>query len=199
MTEHYYTEKPSSELKIYKIKFNIRNKDIELFTASGVFSPRELDTGSAILLKNCIINDNWKVLDLGCGYGIVGISLKLLFPSIDLTLSDINERALDFTRKNLKRYNLKASVIKSDSFANIKDKFDTILLNPPQTAGKQLCFNMIEKSKEHLNPDGILQLVARHNKGGKDLSKKMFEVFGNVKEITKTAGFRVYVSKLENK
>ena len=199
MTEHYFTEKPTSELKIYKIKFNIRNKDIELFTASGVFSPRELDTGSDILLKNCIINDNWKVLDLGCGYGIVGISLKLLFPSITLTLSDINERALDMTRKNIKKYNIKAYVIKSNSFDNIKDKFDTILLNPPQTAGKQLCFNMIEKSKEHLNKDGILQLVARHNKGGKDLSKKMFEVFSNVKEITKTAGFRVYVSKLENK
>ncbi|MEK6955808.1 MAG: methyltransferase, partial [Nanoarchaeota archaeon] len=166
---------------------------------SGVFSPRELDTGSDILLKNCIINDNWKVLDLGCGYGIVGISLKLLFPSITLTLSDINERALDMTRKNIKKYNIKAYVIKSNSFDNIKDKFDTILLNPPQTAGKQLCFNMIEKSKEHLNKDGILQLVARHNKGGKDLSKKMFEVFSNVKEITKTAGFRVYVSKLENK
>ena len=195
MTEHYYTEKPTSELKIYKINFNVRNKDIELFTASGVFSPKGLDTGSDILLKNCIINDKWKVLDLGCGYGIVGISLKLLFPSINLTLSDINERALEFAKKNIKKYNLKASVIKSNSFDNIKDKFDTILLNPPQTAGKQLCFNMIEKSKEHLVNNGILQLVARHNKGGKDLSKKMFEVFGNVEEIIKRAGFRVYVSK----
>ncbi|KHO53440.1 MAG: methyltransferase small [archaeon GW2011_AR18] len=160
MTEHYFTEKPTSELKIYSIKFNIRNKDVELFTASGVFSPKSIDTGSDIFLKKCIINDNWKVLDLGCGYGVVGISLKLLFPSIDLTLSDINERALDITRKNLKKYNLKANVIKSNSFDNIKNKFDTILLNPPQTAGKQLCFKMI-----------------------------------NVKEITKTAGFRVYVSK----
>jgi 16S rRNA (guanine1207-N2)-methyltransferase len=73
--------------------------------------------------------------------------------------------------------------------------FDTILLNPPQTAGKKLCFELIEESKAHLKKDGLLQLVARHNKGGKDLSKKMLEVFGNVEPTAKEAGFRVYVSK----
>ena len=85
--------------------------------------------------------------------------------------------------------------MQSDGFENIKDKFDTILLNPPQTAGKQLCQKLIEDSKQHLNPKGCLQLVARHNKGGKELSKKMFEVFGNMKEIAKGSGYRTYLSQ----
>ena len=90
---------------------------------------------------------------------------------------------------------MKADARASDLFSGIPEKFDTILLNPPQSAGKKLCFQMIEKSKEHLNKEGLLQLVARPRKGGKTLAGKMKEVFGNVEVIAKGAGFSVYASK----
>ena len=92
-------------------------------------------------------------------------------------------------------HKLKATIIQSDGFENIKNEFDTILLNPPQTTGKQLCFKLIEDSKKHLKNKGYLQIVARHNKGGIELSKKMLEVFNNVKDIAKASGYRIYISQ----
>src|SRR3989344_7693075 len=101
MTEHYFTKTPTSKLRAYKIKVIVRNQEIELYTASGLFSAKRLDNGSGLLINKCLIKEKDKVLDLGCGYGIVGISIKLAFPKIDLTLSDINERAISLTNKNL--------------------------------------------------------------------------------------------------
>ena len=195
MQEHYFTSSPQSKLKIYKIKATVRNKEIEFFTASGLFSIKKIDKGSELLINKCIIKDNWKVLDLGCGYGIIGLASLKSNSKLELTFSDINERAIQITKKNLELNRLKAKTIISNGFKNIKEKFDTILLNPPQTAGKQLCFNLIEDSKKYLENKGILQIVARHNKGGKELSKKMFETFNNVKEIAKASGYRIYTSQ----
>ena len=193
--EHYFTKSPKSEIKILKIKEKLRNKEIEFYTASGLFSLKNIDKGSKLLTEKCIIKDNWKILDLGCGYGIIGLALKLAYPNMEVTFSDINERAIQLTNMNLKLHNIKAKAIQSNSFENIKDKFDTILLNPPQTAGKEICFKLIEDSKEHLKNKGLLQIVARHNKGGKDLSKKMLETFHNVKETAKSKGYRIYISQ----
>ncbi|MBI2148870.1 class I SAM-dependent methyltransferase [Candidatus Woesearchaeota archaeon] len=194
--EHYFTKSPKSELKIKKLKAILRKKEIEFYTASGLFSINQVDKGSELLINKCLIENNWKILDLGCGYGIIGLSLLKFNITLKLTFSDINERAIQITKKNLEFHKLKAELIQSDGFESIKEKFNTILLNPPQTAGKKLCFKLIEDSKQHLEKEGYLQIVARHNKGGKELSKKMFEVFNNVKEISKSAGYRIYISKL---
>jgi len=82
-------------------------------------------------------------------------------------------------------------------FDPVEGKFDVILLNPPQTAGRKLCFRMIEESRKYLKKGGSLQLVARHNKGGRVLSEKMEEVFGNLETIARKGGYRVYVSRLK--
>lgn len=193
--EHYFTKSPKSKLRLFKIKTKLRNREIEFCTASGLFSARSIDRGSELLINKCIIKDNWKILDLGCGYGIIGLSMLLTNPTIKLTFSDINERAIQLTKMNLKKYNLSANVIQSNGFENLKERFNTILLNPPQTAGKELCYKLIKDSKDHLVKNGLLQIVARHNKGGKELSNKMLETFNNVKEIAKSAGYRIYVSQ----
>ncbi len=195
MAEHYFTRSPKSDLRLFKLKAVLRNKEITFYTASGLFSIKGVDRGSELLINKCTIKDNWKILDLGCGYGIIGLSLLLTNPTLKLTFSDINERAVKITNMNLILHNLKADVIQSNCFENIKEKFDSILLNPPQTAGKQLCFKLIEDSKKYLNKKGLLQIAARHNKGGKDLSKKMKEVFNNVKETYKASGYRIYISQ----
>src|SRR3989338_10351857 len=185
--EHYFTQNPTSELKITKVKTTLKNKEIEIYTASGLFSIKRIDVGTEILVNKAVIRNNYKILDLGCGYGIVGIALMLNNSSLKLTFSDINERAIKITKMNLDKYKLKAETIQSNGFENIKEKFDTILLNPPQTAGKELCFKLMEDSYQHLEDKGTLQIVARHNKGGKALSEKMEEIFGNVKELVKQA------------
>jgi 16S rRNA G1207 methylase RsmC len=85
--------------------------------------------------------------------------------------------------------------LKTKGFLGIHGKFNTILLNPPQSAGKELCMKMIELSKEHLEKNGLFQMVARHNIGGRELEKHMIKIFGNAKEISKKSGFRIYVSE----
>jgi len=191
MTEHYYTKDPKSELKTFLVEKEILGNKIRLYTASGLFSKERLDKGSLLLIENAQIKGK-DVLDLGCGYGVVGISIAKRYGSA-VTFSDINSRAVEFTIKNCKLNSIKEySAVQSDGFEDISRKFDHILLNPPQTAGKDVCLRLIEESLEHLNHGGDLQIVARHNKGGKTLSEHMRTVFGNLSVSAKSGGFWVY-------
>lgn len=191
---HYYSEKQQSSSKQFNINIKHKNDEFELISAHGVFSKKKLDLGSKLLIEKCVVKKNQKVLDLGCGIGVIGISV-LRLASVDMTFSDVNERALRIVNKNLKKYSLKGKVIKSDVFKSIEDKFDVILSNPPYAAGRKLCFEIITQSFNNLNEDGSLQLVARHNKGGKVLGEKIEEVFGNLEILGKGSGFRVYSGK----
>jgi len=195
---HYFSEKQDSKLDLKKIKIVLKKVSFELYSGSGVFSKDRLDLGTNILIEKAIIPEKGKILDLGCGIGVVGISLKLINPDLIVLMADVNKRAVYLSKKNILLHKLEGiEARKSDSFENILEKFDTVLLNPPQTAGKDVCFGLIEGAHAHLNKDGTLQLVARHNKGGKQLSQKMQETFGNVIEIAKGSGYRIYLSKLE--
>ena len=195
---HYFSKEQKSPLRLSTITTNLKNIQFEFYTGSGVFSSKKVDKGTILLIEKAIIKPNWKILDLGCGYGPVGISIAKSFPGAKVLMTDVNSRAVKLAKMSIelnKTTNAEAKY--SDKFEKIDQKFNTILFNPPQTAGKQLCFNMITQSKDHLEKNGLLQLVARHNKGGKDLSKKMDEVFNNVKETAKGSGYRIYVSKKE--
>ena len=193
--EHYYSERQKSKLHAKKIFQKIRNANFELCTSSGVFSKEKIDKGTLILAENMIIDKNEKVLDIGCGIGILGIAAAKLFDA-DVVMSDINKRAVMLAKKNIVLNKVKAEIFHGNLYEKIKDNdFNVILSNPPQTAGKEICFKLIEESKIHLKNGGSLQLVARHNKGGKTLSKKMEEVFGNIKVIAKKSGYWVYLSE----
>lgn len=198
MTEHYYTQNQTSAFKPEKITVNVLGKEVELYTSGGVFSAREIDKGTKLLIESALIKRGWKVLDFGCGCGVIGIALKKKEPELNVTFSDVNERAVKLAEMNLKLNKITADVFQSNVFENKElntIQFDTILLNPPQTAGKKICFRMIEESAAHLVNGGALQIVARHKKGGKELSKKMEEIFGNVAVAGKKGWYRVYVSE----
>ena len=188
---HYYSEKQDSPLIRNDIKIKVFDQVFSLTSAGGIFSKDGLDKASKLLIENSDIPKNAKVLDLGCGYGVVGISLLKKYDDLELTFSDVNERALLLTKENLKKQGLKGKVIKSDSFDNIKEVFDYILTNPPIAAGRKKCYELIEQSHSHLKKGGSLYLVARHKKGGEMLQKKMEEHFF-VSVVAKGSGFRVY-------
>ncbi len=181
--EHYFSEKQSSPFKLKKIHFSLGGQDFYFYTAPGVFSRTRIDKGSTFLVKTATIKDNWKVLDLGCGYGPVGIIIKKLNPKAEVWLSDVNERAIKLTLMNAELNKVDVKVLKSNSFENLNAYFDTILFNPPQAAGLKLCFKMVEDSYNHLKDGGMLQLVARQNTGGRRFEKLMLELFGNVEPI----------------
>ena len=195
MQEHYYTEKPKSRLKLFKISAILRDKRFEFFSATGIFSQKKIDLGTELLINDCEIKDNWDVLDLGCGYGAVGIAIKRLFPTTNVFMTDINQRATKIAKKNAELNNVNVEIMHGNLFETFKNrKFNTILINPPQTAGNDVCFKMIELSKDFLEENGLLQIVARHNKGGSSFEKQMQIIFNNVTTISKKSGYRIYVS-----
>jgi 16S rRNA G1207 methylase RsmC len=193
---HYYEKKQTSQLNIQKIPTVLRGSSLDIYSASGIFSKSRIDKGSMLLANTAIIEEGWKVLDFGCGYGVIGVAIAKSFPSCKVLMSDINKRAVMMSKKNIDENKLKnASAIQSDMFEKIHEEFNTILLNPPQSAGKELCIKMIEQAKEHLLEGGLFQMVARHNIGGRELEKHMLRIYGNVREIAKRSGYRIYVSE----
>ncbi len=198
--QHYFSETQSSKEIVKKIKTNILNHDFEFYTASGVFSADKIDTGTRILIENVIVREKDAVLDFGSGIGVVGIVIKKIFSQIKVYLTDINERAVNIARKNAELNNMDLIAFQGNLYESIPTelKFDTIISNLPQHAGRKTCFTIIEQSKNYLKHGGTLQVVARHQKGGKETEKKMLEVFGNVETLAKESGYRVYLSKNSN-
>lgn len=194
---HYYNKDQDSPLRIFQISIKLLNENYEFYTASGIFSIKGLDIGTKLLLSSAEIKEGWKILDFGCGWGAVGIIIAKRFPSTKVDMIDVNKRAIKMANLNIGKNNVKnTNAFYSDFYEEINEKFDTILVNPPQVAGKDVCFKIIVDSRNYLCDGGLLQLVARHNKGGVVLRNKMMEVFGNVKDTAKKAGYRIYVSKL---
>lgn len=198
MNDHYYTGKPKSRLKVTEFTQRLRGNPIHLYSGSGVFSIGQVDKGTLLLIENASVEDGWDILDLGCGYGPVGISIAKAYPNARVLMSDVNSRAVGLAKKGIARNGLSnITAVQSDAYDSIDGNFDTILLNPPQNAGKEVCHQMIEGSLSHLKPGGLLQLVARHSKGGKSLSSFMEEVFGNLEVTAKGSGYRIYASSTE--
>ncbi len=194
MNEHYYSAKQTSTRDLKQFTATLRNTECTFYTSKGVFSKDRIDPGTELLVNKATINPTDRILDLGCGIGIVGISLKKAFPKIEAVMTDINQRAIMLARKNAKLNKVNCKITGGNLYEPVEGKFETILINPPQSAGKDLCFQIIEQAPIYLKKGGRLQLVARHQKGGKSLSKRMEEVFGNVEAIAKKSGYRVYVS-----
>lgn len=196
MAEHYFSAQPQSPQRLQVVGMSARGVHADFLTSSGVFSKSRLDPGSALLIEAAQIQPSWLVLDMGCGYGPVGILLAKAFPRTRFILSDVNERAVALARMNIKRNSVSNGEARvSDGFAFLPDEFDAVLLNPPQTAGKKVCLRLFKESFDHLKPGGLLQVVARHNKGGSTLSSEMKKIFGNVQTIARKGGYHVYVSE----
>jgi 16S rRNA G1207 methylase RsmC len=194
MQEHYFTEKPKSKRREEKFKTKLLGNEIEITSASGIFSVKEVDFGTRLLIENAQVPFNANILDLGCGYGVVGVALKKARPDLKVTLADINERAVKYAGLNARNNGVECTVVKGNLFENLNYEFNTILTNPPFSAGKKLCIEFIRQSRNHLIKGGSFQLVAPHNKGGSSLKAIMLETFGNVDELVKKSGYRVYRS-----
>ncbi len=195
MTQHYFTENPDSEIKEKSFSENISGSQLNFISVSGVFSfETKIDRASLNLIKNFTPGGS-TVLDVGCGYGAIGLFVKALFYEQKITMVDVNNRALDYARKNASINNLEVEILNSNLYGSLSERvFDDIISNPPIAAGKELNRQLITEAYEHLSENGSLWLVAFHNKGGSTLKGIMENVFGNVSDIDKSGGIRVYKS-----
>jgi 16S rRNA G1207 methylase RsmC len=194
--EHYFTENPESELRTKEININIKGTNFRFITASGVFAYGKLDRGSQLLAEALELENADSFLDLGCGYGFIGVYARISVKNV--TMLDSNERAVRIAKKNCKINKMKCTVLKSDSFSKIKDsKFDIIATNPPNHAGKKLIFSWIEQAKKHLNKNGKFYLVCKTKLGAASYKDFMEQVFGNVEIVNRGSGYKVMMSLAE--
>ncbi|MDF2523180.1 MAG: methylase RsmC, partial [Clostridiales bacterium] len=186
-------ENPNSEIKEKHFNHTINNITLKFTSVSGVFSfEQKIDKASELLIKNFSPSGS-SLLDVGCGYGAIGLFLRALYPDQKVHMVDVNNRAIEYTRLNAVSNHLEVNAFQSDLFAAInQQKFDDIVTNPPIAAGKKLNIDLINQSFDYLNVNGSLWLVAFHNKGGSTLKDIMKTRFGNVEDIEKSGGIRVY-------
>lgn len=188
---HYFIndENLKSDIKEFKVSFN--NNLFNFKTDNGVFSKGELDYGTWFLI-NTILNEDIKglVLDLGCGYGVIGIVIAKL-KDVFVDMIDVNNRAIHLTKLNIKDNLINnAFVFNSDGFSNVSKKYDYIISNPPIRIGKTKLYNLIYDCKNYLNEDGLIYLVIRKEQGAKSFIKDMSKLY-NVNIIDKSKGFYI--------
>ncbi len=192
---HYFTEKPEKPLKLKLIEDVVRGVKIKLYTSSEVFSKDKIDEGTRLLIESMLLLDGWEVLDLGCGYGVIGIVVKKLCPTCKVYMVDINPKAVELAKLNCKLNNVECIILQGDTYEPVKDKkFDTIITNPPYSAGKEIVFKFIDEAIEHLKKNGIFQMVVP--KKFKSLYyRKLKTTFKEVFLIGKNSRYNVYVCK----
>ena len=188
MPDYYYTQEPSSAHKERSITAHALGLTLSFETDAGVFSKNELDPGSRLLIESMGALSG-RVLDLGCGWGPVGTFLALANPDAQIVMSDVNERALDLARRNLKNNGAKADVIESDGFAALEGTFDHVITNPPIRAGKALIYGLFDTACERLREGGTLTIVIRKQQGAPSALKHLEETFGNAQVIAKGGGY----------
>ncbi|MFI3252199.1 MAG: class I SAM-dependent methyltransferase [bacterium] len=192
MANHYFSE-DANELPSNpkEIKANILGETFTFTTDNGVFSKDYLDYATALLLKNIDITKKTKtILDVGCGYGPVGIILNKIY-DVNVTMIDINPRALSLAKQNVEKNKTNAEVYKSNCMDEVNGSFDMIISNPPIRAGKEVVYKIFEQSFDKLNDGGELWVVMQYNHGAPSAITKLKTIFSEVKTVYKKKGFYI--------
>lgn len=193
---HYYTTDRTLEHSYQTVTLKVRGIMLSLVTDRGVFSRNNIDFGSRVLLDHLTLDHVHKALDVGCGYGPIGLFMARYNEDAHITMIDVNERAIELVQKNIDKNKIKnANVCKSDLFEQITETFDLIVTNPPIRAGKDTVFNIYEGAYDHLVEGGSLQVVIQKKQGAPSSVKKLEALFGNCEIVTKNKGYWVLLAK----
>lgn len=190
MGEQYFTKDPTSESRVATAVWEYGGKEIEFLTDSGVFSRGHVDYGSKLLAES-LPKLTGRVLDLGCGYGFLGVAMKLMNPDIGVVMCDMNRRALDLARQNAKKHAVQAEIVESDGYGAISGMFDAIVTNPPVRAGKDVYYPWFDGAPERLNPGGALYVVLQRKQGAPSAMRHLETLFQNVEIIARGAGYHI--------
>lgn len=186
--DHYFINNPNLKSNLKQISLKINNDEFEFITDNGVFSKNAIDFGTKTLLQN-LPNLNGKILDFGCGYGVIGIYIKSKYDCM-VDMVDINDRVISLAIKNALLNKVNVNIFKSNVYENIIDKYNYIVSNPPIRVGKKVLYEILFDAKKHLYPNGELWIVINKNQGAKTVAKDLSKEY-NVKIIEKNKGFYV--------
>ena len=193
MSNMYYEKNPSTAHNIHELRVLLLDTPMTFQTDAGVFSKKMIDYGSQVLLKSLHLEEGKSLLDVGCGYGTIGLTLAKVY-HVDTTMIDINNRALALAEKNATLNNVAVDIFQSDIYENVTKQFDYIVSNPPIRAGKAVVHQVISGAKNHLSENGTLTIVIQKKQGAPSAKAKMEEVFGNCEIIRKDKGYYILES-----
>jgi 16S rRNA (guanine1207-N2)-methyltransferase len=192
LSEHYYSRTQNVESNPKYWDFTLRNQKIRFKTDNGVFSKKEVDFGSRLLIEAFEIPEvEGHVLDVGCGYGPIGLSIAKDFPNRLVHMIDVNERAIQLAKENAEQNHINnVHIYESDRLLSVKDReFAAILTNPPIRAGKKTVHDIFEQSHMHLVSGGQIWVVIQKKQGAPSAIEKLKELFTTVETIDKSKGY----------
>lgn len=190
MPDHYFTPQPSSAQARISFEHTDQGNTLTFVTDAGVFSRAHMDKGTLLLL-DALPACTGRALDLGCGWGGLGVCYLRRNPGLTLVLSDVNARAVALARENLQRNGLTAQVIQSDGLQDVPGSFDVIACNPPIRAGKEVVYRLLAQAHDALAPGGALYVVMRKQQGAPSAKAHLSEHFESVDTIARSSGFWV--------
>jgi len=196
--EHYFSSAPKSDDRFGIVKSSLRGRNFEFLTSSSVFSKRRIDLGTRVLIEAMVLPTSGSVLDLGCGYGAVGITAAKVNPNLHVVMTDVNMRAVRLAQKNIvanKAAN--AEVRYGHLYEPVEDlRFNCVLSNPPVSAGMDTVKAIILGAPNVMAPGGSFQMVIRSKIGAKALPEAFCQAFGNCEVLARESGYRVLIGKL---
>ena len=203
MADHYYTKNPSIQSDETTWTFPLLGKSFQFTSDAGVFSKNTVDFGSRLLIDSFTYPETAKgpILDVGCGYGPIGLALAAANRDVTVEMVDVNERALQLAARNAKANKVKNVKIYSSSiYDNVEgsNRFAAIVTNPPIRAGKETVHDILAKGYEYLVPGGTLTAVIQKKQGAPSAQKRMTEVFGNAEVIARDKGYWIIQSTKQN-
>ena len=178
MAEYYYTNNPTSEHEERHFTSVFMGRTLAFETDAGVFSKQHIDPGSEILCKS-LPELHGRVLDMGCGWGAMTVMALARFPALDVTMADVNERALDLAVRNVQKNGMQAKAVLSDGFERVEGEFDAVI------------YRMFEDAKAHLAEGGRLFLVIRKQQGAPSALKFLKELYAEAETIERDGGYWV--------
>ena len=195
--DHYFISSPKSEAKYGLIRTNLCGRNFEFITASSVFSKRHVDTGTQLLIESMVLPKTGSMLDIGCGWGAVGIAAAMFNPKLQVYMTDVNTRAVSLAKKNIERNRVFNAQVRYGCLYEpvLGQKFDCILSNPPVSAGMDTVKAIITGAPSVMADGGVFQMVIRSKIGAKTLPALFNETFGNCAVLARGSGFRVLIGK----
>jgi len=193
LAEQYFSRQPSSPSTPRSVHMHVRGQDFTLTSDSGVFSKAGLDFGTRLLLESVALSpEDGSFVDLGCGYGVVGLVLATSYRQSKWTLVDVNERAVELARSNTRLIGNRVTVVQSDGFSGFSSEtFDGVILNPPVRAGKSVIYRLFSDSHRVLKLGSSLWVVMHKKHGVASAASELGRLFASTTLVDRKSGYQV--------
>lgn len=196
---HYFTNDENLKSEIKRIDYKYDSFLFTFLTDNGVFSKNCVDKGTEVLINTYLEKnrEKKKVLDIGCGYGVIGIILNKITGS-SIFMTDVNKRSVHLSQLNIKENKLEnITATYSDAYENIDEKYDVIITNPPIRVGNEKLLEILSGASNHLNSNGELWFVIRKDQGALTIAKRLENIY-DIIMINKQKGYMVFLAKFKN-